>query len=473
MPTVEHQEARLSDIHAFIADLVDIPATTDPRMIRIKSRDHYSLSPLLQKTLAGLQAELVVSPRTKGEVLTVAKAACRHRVALTPRGAGTANYGQSVPLRGGAMLDLSGLSGIISIRDGAVRALAGTKMEDIEAAVHETGQELRFFPTTRRQATIGGFVAGGTGGVGSITWGVLRDRGNIIALEACSVEAEPQLVELRGKDTRLLQHGYGTNGIITEVEFALAPARVWIELLVGFDDYPAAIRHALSIGYEAGLVKKLASAYEWPIGRWLAPFAPFVPEGKSIVMAMIDVASMELYREMVADAGGTILTEAPAANGPYGRPMHEFAFGHTTLQVQKTMPNVTEVEGFFRSTDLEGQVLRVFERIRHTGPLRLEVRRWEGDLVCSGSTFITFENEEEIEDVVRMMREEGIRVANPHASNVRGVGKKEIGPADVAFKMRMDPEGLLNPGRFEIDETKDAVIDRYLKTDGWLQSKTA
>ncbi|MBD9387969.1 FAD-binding oxidoreductase [Agrobacterium sp. AGB01] len=463
----------MSDIHAFISDLGDIPATTDPRTIRTKSRDHYSLSPLLQKTLAGLQAELVVSPRTKDEVLTVAKAAHKHRISLTPRGAGTANYGQSVPLRGGAMLDLSGLSGIVSIRDGAVRARAGTKIEDIEAAVQETGQELRFFPTTRRQATIGGFIAGGTGGVGSITWGVLRDRGNIIALEACSVEAEPQLVELRGKKTRLLQHGYGTNGIITEVEFALAPARKWVEILVGFNDYPTAIRHALAIGYETGLVKKLASAYEWPIGQWLTPFAPFVPQGQSVVMAMIDACSMELYREMVSEAGGTTLTEAPEAQGPYGRPMYEFAFGHTTLQVQKTVPTVTEVEGFFRSSDLEGQVLRVYERIRHTGPLRLEVRRWEGDLVCSGSTFITFEKEEEVDDVVRMMREEGIRVANPHASNVRGVGKKEIGPADIAFKKRMDPEGLLNPGRFEIDETKDAVIDKFLKTDGWLEAKTA
>lgn len=462
----------MTRIDAFIASLGDIPASTDPRTIRTKSRDHYSLSPLLQKTLAGLQADLVVSPRNKEEVVAVARAAYAHDMALTPRGAGTANYGQSVPLRGGAMLDLTALSGIVSIRDGAVRALAGTKVEDIETAARATGQELRFYPTTRRQATIGGFIAGGTGGVGSITWGVLRDRGNIIALEASSVEAEPRLVELRGKDTRLLQHGYGTNGIITEVEMALAPARPWIELLVGFDDYPAAISHALAIGTETGLVKKLASAYEWPIGLWLAPFAPYVPEGQSIVMAMIDRASLDLYREMVAEAGGRILTEAPEGEGPYGRPMHEFAFGHTTLQVQKTVPDVTEVEAFLRAPDLKALALRVHARLRHTGPLRLEVRRWEGDLVCSGSTFIPFVDEAKVDAVVRLMRAEGLRVANPHASSVRGVGKKEIGSAEIRFKAEMDPKGLLNPGRFEVDETKDAVIDKHLKTDGWLE-KTA
>ena len=74
-----------------------------------------------------------------------------------------------------------------------------------------------------------------------------------------------------------------------------------------------------------------------------------------------------------------------------------------------------------------------------------------------------------MEAVVQMMREEGLPVANPHASNVRGVGKKEIGERDIAFKRRMDPKGLLNPGRFEIEPEQDTVIDRHLTTTGWLR----
>jgi FAD/FMN-containing dehydrogenase len=459
----------LNNLEKFSAEIGDIPFALDERTIRVKSRDRFSLSPLLSKTLAGKQADIVVTPRVKDDVIAIARAAYQNDMPLTPRGLGTANYGQSVPLHGGAMLDLSGLSGVLWVKDGAIRALAGTKVDAVEAAAKATGQELRFYPTTRREATIAGFIAGGTGGVGSIAWGVLRDRGNMLGMEVVSVEGAPQTVELRGEETRLVQHAYGTNGIITEVELPLAPARPWRELLLTFPDYPSAIRHAMAIGREIGLVKKLASAYEWPIGSWLRPLSPFVPEGQSLVIAMIDAASMELYTAMAAEAGGIIQSECAEGEGAYRRPLYEFAFGHTTQQVQQSMKNITEVEGFFRSADLEGLVMRVYERIRHTGPVRLEVRRWDGDLVCSGSSYIDFAHEEQVEEVVRLMREEGLPVANPHASNVRGVGKKEIGEREIAFKRRMDPKGLLNPGRFEVAPESDAVIDRHLTADGWLK----
>ena len=47
-------------------------------------------------------------------------------------------------------------------------------------------------PSTYNTASIGGFVAGGSGGVGSIRWGGLRDLGNVIRLRIVTMEAEPQ-----------------------------------------------------------------------------------------------------------------------------------------------------------------------------------------------------------------------------------------------------------------------------------------
>ncbi|MBE3639524.1 FAD-binding oxidoreductase [Mangrovicoccus algicola] len=452
----------------FLEALDGIEVTTDPKVVKAKSRDWHFISPLLSKTLDGLVADAVVTPRTPAEVRAVAAAAHAQGVALTPRGTGTANYGQSVPLHGGAMLDLSKLSGVIEVGPGFIRAHAGTRIADLEAAAAETGQELRFFPTTKKQATIGGFVTGGTGGVGSITYGVLRDPGNIRGLKVVTVEETPREITLTGRDTAIVQHSYGTLGIVTEVEMPLAPKRDWQEALVTLPDYPAAVRLAVAIGQAPGLEKKLASAYEWPIGDWLKPLAPFIGEGRSIVIAMIEAASMPLLREMVAEAGGEITAGGPEGQAPYGRPIWEFAFGHTTLQAQKTRDDITEIEGLFSAPDLAARILEVHAAIGKTGPMRMEIRRWGAELVGSGSTFVTFTDEAAVNEVVTAMRAMGLKVANPHASNVRGVGKKTIGPREIAFKREVDPKGLLNPGRFEAEGAADTVIDRHLDTDGWL-----
>ena len=455
-------------LETFLAAIPAIDQTTEPGRVKARSRDWYFISPLLTKTLEGKVAEAVVTPGSAQEVVQVAAAAWAHDMPLTPRGRGTANYGQSVPLNGGVMLDLSKLTGIIEIREGIVRAYAGTTMADIEQAAAATGQELRIFPSTRKQATIGGFVTGGTGGVGSITYGVLRDPGNIRACKVVTVEEHPRELELTGSETQIVQHSYGTLGIVTEVEMPLVPKRNWQECLVTLPDYRAAVGLAVQVGREPGLEKKLSSAYEWPIGKWLQPFAPFVPEGHSIVIAMIEAASMPLFAEMVEKAGGAIVAGGSEGKAPYGRPIWEFAFGHTTLQAQKTRPDITEVEGFFNAPDLPGLIEKVHARIRNTGPMRMEIRRWGADLVGSGSSFVTFTDEAAVNEVVEAMRSLGLKVANPHASNVRGVGKKEIGLREIAFKRAVDPKGLLNPGRFEADASRDRVIDRHLATDGWL-----
>lgn len=457
----------MSSLEGFISELGNIPVSTDPAVIAAKSRDAYALSPLLKKTLRGRLAEAVVSPRSKTELAIILSAAWRHGVALTPRAAGTANYGQSVPLRGGAMLDMSGLAGVIWVKQGAIRAHAGTTIDELEEAASATGQELRFFPTTRQHATIGGFIAGGTGGVGSITWGVLRDPGNILAVEAMGAVENPVPREFRGPDARMHHHAYGTTGVITEVEMPLAPALPWRECIAGFSDYAGAIGFAVSLGRTTGISKKLISAYEWPIGHWLQALRPLVPEGASIVTSMIAEGSIEAYRALLREYGGRLLSEAPEGEASYGQPLHRFAFGHTTMQVKKTMPKLTEVEGFFRADDLAGLIMRVHAALGGIGPMRMEIRHWAGDLVGSGSPFIDFKDEAQVADVVRIMQAEGIKVANPHASNVRGVGKKEIGPREIALKREMDPRGLLNPGRFEVDG-QDQVIDEHLPTDGWV-----
>jgi FAD/FMN-containing dehydrogenase len=77
---------------------------------------------------------------------------------------------------------------------------------------------------------LGVFIGGGSGGIGSITYGQLRDRGNLHAVRVVTLEDEPRVIELRGDNVQKVNHAYGTNGIITQLEIPLAPAYDWTEL---------------------------------------------------------------------------------------------------------------------------------------------------------------------------------------------------------------------------------------------------
>ncbi|TIT58124.1 MAG: FAD-binding oxidoreductase, partial [Mesorhizobium sp.] len=152
----------------------------------------------------------------------------RHGVPVTPRGSGTGNYGQAMPLSGGVVLNLAEMNAVQAIAPGRVVTGPGAVLAEIDKATRaHSAQELRMSPSTYNTASIGGFVAGGSGGVGSIRWGGLRDLGNVIRLRTVTMEAEPRVMELTGEEVLKVMHAYGTNGIITEVEMPLTASYDW------------------------------------------------------------------------------------------------------------------------------------------------------------------------------------------------------------------------------------------------------
>ena len=109
-------------------------------------------------------------PETVDAVASVAAACCRHGIALTLRGAGTGNYGQSVPLEGGVVMLMGRLRAVRTIEatTGVVTVECGCLLKDLDQVLRGHGRQLRLLPSTWRSATIGGFIAGGSGGIGSV-----------------------------------------------------------------------------------------------------------------------------------------------------------------------------------------------------------------------------------------------------------------------------------------------------------------
>lgn len=71
----------------------------DERSRFVASRDHAWLSPVLTEAIPDdAVADAVVRPRSAAELAATLAVAYEHDVAVTPRGKGTGNYGQSIPL---------------------------------------------------------------------------------------------------------------------------------------------------------------------------------------------------------------------------------------------------------------------------------------------------------------------------------------------------------------------------------------
>lgn len=459
----------MNDTASFLAALGDVPSISDPDIVRRKSRDMTAnFSPVMKRDALEHVADVIVRPRDKADVLRVAAAAARARMPLVMRGGASANFGQGIPLQGGAMVDMTALDRVLWTRDQRVRAEAGARLVGIDDATRPTGWELRMHSSTKKVATIGGFVGGGHAGVGSCTYGILRDRGNILGMEVVSVEEEPRIVQLTGDRVNLVHHAYGSNGIITEVEMPLAPAWAWREQIVVFPEFMTAVKFAHALATSDGIVKKLISIIGAPIWQRMKTLRPYGRDDDGMVIAMIAAPFVESFQALVAEFGGRITSDAAEGQGPYRIPVYEFAWGHTRMHVNREHPDIVSNVGLYLDPDLVGAIERSHRRFKDLCGMHFEVKRFDGKLSFQGSPFFHYTDDAQLADVMRGMADDGAMVANNHTFLVREGGMKSVDGEDAAFKRAMDPHDLMNPGKLRFDsQAREESSGGDLPSAGW------
>ncbi len=459
-------------LERFRTEIADIPQTADPAEIRRKSRDMTAtFSPIMRDEAKERLAELVVQPRDKADVLRVAAAATRHRVAVLPRGAGTANWGQGIPLAGGIILDMTAMNRILWINGQKMRAEPGIVMQQADRVAQAQGHELRMHPSTRCSATLGGYIAGGHVGIGSCTWGILRDLGNVVGVEVVSVEETPRVVELRGYDVNRVHHAYGTNGIITEIEMPLAPAYRWREAIVDFADFMQAARFAVTLNAADGLVVKMVSMNAWPFPSLFRPLAGIVRDGRHTVHVMVADAFWESAEALAAAFNGHVGYHGLEGEGPFGRPLYEFSFGHARLHANQVDPAYVGNIGIFPASDLLGSIERFHAKFLALGPVRMDMKRMDGKLTCQGYPLFRYQSAAHLAGVIEDMQAVGLMAANTHTMHVQENGMKPIDAAEHLFRRQMDPHGLLNPGKFAAADVTAPGAGAALPTTGWTYRK--
>ena len=435
-------------IDALVGELAGVQLQRQPAELERLSHDFHAYSPPLAALLAGCRAQLAVRPADLEQLRRVVSACARLEVPLTLRGSGTGNYGQCVPLAGGVVLDLTALRQLRQCDpvSGVITAEAGCHLAELDRQLAPAGRCLRLAPSTWRSATLGGFIAGGAGGIGSLRWGFLRDPGNLLGLEVMTVEPEPRLLQLDALASEPLNHAYGTNGILTAITLPTCPQEAWQELVLGLPGWEAAVEllqelsgSALLLNNAALLEAPLAAEMPWPPG---GP-PPQPEEVRWLLLAAPD--SLPRLPAWLRARGATLCWQQPQGSGR-GLPLRELCWNHTTLHWRGAHPDWTYLQ-LLLPADPSAALAALRQRWGTDLLWHLEAVRQQGALRLSGLPLLRYRGPDALEALIGHCRELGILVFDPHECSVEDGGLGVVDPAMVAAKARHDPAGLLNPGK--------------------------
>jgi FAD/FMN-containing dehydrogenase len=383
--------------------------------------------------LPGGVADVVVFPPDAAGIAHAVSLAHKHRVPLTPRGQGTGNYGQGIPLYGGLVLDTSRATTIHTVADGAISADAGASFVALEKAARATGQELAILPSTVG-STVGGFIAGGSGGTGSLANGAIW-TGYLHELRVASCTPRARLHAVPYPENSAMAHAFGVSGVIAGATVALRPAVRWTALFAAFDRLVPAAAAGEAI-FELPTTPRLVSLDEAGVVATYRPLDAAMPHGKVSLRAIVALDDVPAATGIVTSAGGTV-TEV-RGNGP--ALLASLSYNHVTHRVRKLRPELTHLQCMGR-----GLIHRRAE-VAATVPdslVHLEGFRIGGGRSWVGMLFTRFVDVASLYRGMDALQAAEVYVDDPHT----WVLHHDRLPLVRAAAERFDPAGLLNPGK--------------------------
>lgn len=198
--------------------------TTDLFERRFYAEDLAPVPRLLVQPFFRTLPDAVVRPRNTDEVAAAVRQAAAGGLPVVPRAAATTALFNVVPIRGGLVLDLNEMAGVISLDEKrrTVTVHAGTRWLNLERALEPYGLALKSYPSSAVVATVGGWLSTQGHGLGSLKYGPLLNQ----VLQAQAVLPDGQIRQLTPDSNPPLDWfaaAEGTLGVLTEIELSVRP----------------------------------------------------------------------------------------------------------------------------------------------------------------------------------------------------------------------------------------------------------
>lgn len=216
----------------------------DPFERRMYSHDLASLPKLIELGFK-IMPDLVVKPKSSGEISEIVKIAAQEGIPIVPRGGASWGLGGAMPVEGGIVLDLTRMNRIMKIDEDnfTVTVETGITWKMLYETLIRRGFLIGSYPSSAYAATVGGWINTGGLGVGSYKYGSALDqiRGLEVVLPTGRIlnTGYTKTVNYGGYDlNRLFFGSEGTIGIITRANLKIYPAPEELRpLSYGFSDF--------------------------------------------------------------------------------------------------------------------------------------------------------------------------------------------------------------------------------------------
>jgi D-lactate dehydrogenase (cytochrome) len=206
-------------------DMQALEAVVGPERISA-GESNLNLHSMDQTHHKGYLPEAVLWPGSTEEVSAILRLANERKIPVTPWGAGTSLEGNCCPVAGGIVLNFHEMARIIDLRaeDFQVDVEAGVTYKDMNRTLARSG--LFFPPDPGANATIGGMIANNASGIRTIKYGATRD--NVLRLTA--VLADGRVIHAGSRSpksssgydlVRLITGSEGTLAVVTEATLRL------------------------------------------------------------------------------------------------------------------------------------------------------------------------------------------------------------------------------------------------------------
>ena len=211
--------------------------------------------------------DVVVFPNSTAEVSAIARAAHREGIPVIPRGAGTGLSGGTLAIKGGVILELSRMNGVLIVDTANRRTVVepGVINLDLQNTLAPLGFMYPPDPASQKVSTLGGNIGENAGGPHCLRYGVTSKYvcGMEVVLSSGEVvEIGSSVEDIPGYDLRgLLVGSEGTLGIVTKLILHIIPkpeaSRTLLAIFDALEDASQAVSDIISAGILPGALELL------------------------------------------------------------------------------------------------------------------------------------------------------------------------------------------------------------------------